>query len=213
MFVSCVCKTCYKWKQAITKAYWDSMPYIICFVATTESLRMTDGWTNVRTARQLHPRNLKIQPSASKSMLLITAGWNNGGEGEGRHVDKTQSQEVGVTFLSCVVPQLGSDWVRLEPKPPQYLGQRCAPALPLSSVSRFFFVSPALNIQSWLAHELRDRKTEDSDSLTCLHLSWRPLVMPGSLCPGLPRRSVDHSQKMNENLTLTAHWAQTSLFL
>ena len=36
----------------------------------------------------------------------------------------------GVTFLSCVVPQLGSDRVRLEPKPPQYLGQRGAPALP-----------------------------------------------------------------------------------
>lgn len=41
----------------------------------------------------------------------------------------------GVAFLSYVVPQLGSDRVRLEPKSPQYLGQRGAHALPLSSLS------------------------------------------------------------------------------
>lgn len=61
-----------------------------------------------------------------------------------RDVDKTQNQEVGGTFLSYAGPQLGSDRVRLEPKSPQYLGQRGAPARPLSSISRF---PPVLSLQ------------------------------------------------------------------
>ena len=86
-----------------------------------------------------------------------------------RDVDRSQSREAvvggGVTFLSCVVPQLGSHRVRLEPNSPQYLGQRGAPAPPppLSGMSPLSLcvVSPALDCPKPISfHEMWARRQD-----------------------------------------------------
>lgn len=67
----------------------------------------------------------------------------------------------GGTFLSHVAPQLGFDRARLEPKSPQYLGQRGAPALFSTlpqAILLFFFPPPCCRSNSRLSDTLHDHE-------------------------------------------------------
>lgn len=82
------------------------------------------------TLKMLSKKLNKIKsPKKQGQTSAVTPGgrffsWNRG--------ERTAEEGIrreGVTFLSYVAPQPGSDRVRLEPKPRQYLGQRGTPAL------------------------------------------------------------------------------------
>ena len=142
------------------------------------------------------------------------------GEGEGcrQEPESGGGDGGGVTFLSCVVPQLGSHRVRLEPNSPQYLGQRGAPAppppspaCPLSpsvlSLQLWIVQSPSAFMKCGLAARIEGGQggLKLNSSPPSVHKDLHPVSLSPQTRPN-PRRSGAQPKK---NHSYPAQWTLT----